>query len=124
MSGDHHLVRRVQIRSAYHFPLRSLLQNAMQRAFGQTEQRGHRAQPGRHGFLHVAAALADQAHGIRELQAAGRYQSGVFSQAVAGHVVRHEAAFRQHAKGGGGNREQRRLRVLRQLERIFRSLET
>jgi hypothetical protein len=69
------------------------LQDAVQRAFGQPQQRGHRAHARRHGFLHVPAALADQAHGIRELQAARRHQRGVFSQTVAGDVVRCEAAF-------------------------------
>ena len=39
--------------------------------------------PGGHGFLHVAAAIADQAHGVGEAQAAGGDQRRVLAQAVA-----------------------------------------
>jgi len=56
-------------------------------SFRQLEQRGHGAHAGRHGFLHIPAALADQPDGVGEPQTSGRHQRRILTEAVAGDVV-------------------------------------
>ena len=66
-------------------------------AFVEAEDGGHRARPDRHGLLHVAAAVPDQAHGVGEIQRAGRHVRGVLAQAVAGDECGRQPSLGEHA---------------------------
>ncbi len=76
---------------------------------------------GRHGFLHVVSATADQFHRRRKIERARRHQRGIFTQAVAGDEIRRDSLLLQRAIGRGGNRQDCRLRVFGLLQRFFRA---
>ena len=105
-------------------PCAACSQNALQLSLGQLEERGHGSDSRRHGLLHVAAAPADQAHGIGERQAAGGDQGRILAQTVPRDEVGRGADLPEDGERGGRDREQRGLRVFRELESVLRAFET
>ncbi len=68
--------------------------------------------------------MAHQADGVAEAEALGGDQRGVFAQAVAGHEIGDKAALAEHGPGGHGDRQQRGLLVLGELELIVGTFKT
>ena len=87
MSRDHDLFRRVQIRRTDNLALSGLGQDKVQLALRQFQQRRHRANARRHGFLHVLPPLPNEANRVGESQTAGRDERGVFPQTVTRDVI-------------------------------------
>ena len=73
--------------------------------------------------MHVFATITHGANRIREVQRARGNVRGIFTQAVAGDEGGRDAFFAQHPEGGDGNRKNRRLRDLSELQLLFRPLE-
>ena len=76
---------------------------------------------GRHGFLHVFAAIAHGAHGVGELQGPGGHVGGVLTKAVPGRKLLDHAFFLQHSCRGSAHREDGGLGNLRHLQLIVRA---
>src|SRR5262249_61215377 len=68
-------------------------------------------------------STADQTRGVAQAQSAGRDQRRIFAQAVPRDEVRPEPFFRERAKSGDGSRQNRRLRVRRELQILLRAVE-
>src|SRR5262249_35375152 len=74
-------------------------------------------------LLHQFAAATDQTRGLAQAQGACRDQRRIFAEAVAGDEVRLESFSKERAKSGDGSRQNRRLRVRRKLQILFRAVE-
>ena len=119
VSSDHDLIGGIEIGGADDFALGGFGKDCVELAIGQFEQGGHGADTGRNGLLHVLAAFADEADGVREAQTARGNERGVFAEAVAGDVIGGEAGFGEDGEGGNGDGEQRRLGIFSELELVF-----
>ena len=88
------------------------------------DQRGHPAGADRHGVLHEPAAHAHDLRGLGRRQAADADDRAVLAEGVAGHdVAPGRAAFFEHGVNRGRHGENRRLRVLGELELIVGTFE-
>ena len=67
--------------------------------------------------------MAHGAHRIGKAEGSGNDVGGVFAQGMAGDKAGGEAGLVQHARGGDGNGENRRLGDLRKPEFFLRPLE-
>jgi hypothetical protein len=94
---------------------------------GQAEDRRHRAFAGRHGRLHELPAGAHGADGVSKAEGPSSDMRGVFAQRVARGVAHGESTRSQlrleHAVGRDGNRQDRRLGMLGQLELVLGAVE-
>ena len=95
---------------------------------GEAEDGGHGSFSGGDGFLHVAAAVADDADGFGEGDGSGGDVGGVLAKGVAGGVGREdvlggEGLRRKDAVGGGGDGEDGGLGVLGEAEVFFGAFE-
>ena len=106
MPGDDHLIGGIQIGGTHDFALRSFGEHRIQLFGGQFKQRRHRADTLRHSFLHVAAALADNAKCVAEIQRTSRDQRGVFAEAVPSHVSGIADFPLENGPGGDGDSDQ------------------
>jgi hypothetical protein len=122
-AGDHDLSGRIQIGRADHFAVRRLFARPGHAGFVETENRRHCPLPHRHGLLHVAATIAHQPDGILKSQRAGGDVRGIFAQAVTGDEGRLQAAPGKQPPGGNAHRQDRRLRVLGELQPLGRAVE-
>ena len=124
VAGDDDLLGRIEVGCGDDLALRGFGQYACEFAVGEFEDRGHGADALRNCFLHVPAALFDQAHGVGKGDGSSRHQSRVLAQAVARHVLRlHPFGF-EHPERRHRYREQRRLGVFGLFQLVLRPLET
>jgi hypothetical protein len=124
VSGDHYLIRRIQVRRGHNLASRSFGQERVQLALWQLQQGRHRAHADGNRFLHVFATLAHQTDGIGKIERLSCHQRGVLTQTVPRDEIGLNVLVVEHAPSGHRNRQQRRLHVLGKLERLGRAFET
>ncbi len=127
-AADHDLAGRVVIGDIADADPARLRGDLLDAAELEAQNRGHRTRADRHRRLHRAAAHAQQARCVADVEAAGRGQGRVLAERMAGHAVAEArelaAAPRlERAERGERGRHQRRLRVLGQTQPLLGSLE-
>src|SRR6266478_2752485 len=119
--GNHRLVRRIQICRRADLAVGGALARVGYHRRRKAHNRGHGALAGRHSFLHILAALADQPHRVGKLQRAHGDQRRIFAQTVAGNKIRLYAFFSENPMHGDGASKNRGLRVGGLLEIFLRA---
>ena len=120
--GNHDLAGAVQVRRRDNLAVCRLCACLRDRVGIEAENRRHRTRADRHGLLHVASAPPDGAHRIGKRKRAGGDVGGVLAEAVARNERhgRRQPFGLEHAIRRDARRENRRLRVFRQHQRVFR----
>ena len=90
---------------------------------GEAEDSGHGSLTCGDGLLHVAAAVADGADGVGEVEGSSGDMSGVLTEGVAGGEGGEDTLVYEDAGGGYRDSEDGGLGVLGELELVFRALE-
>ena len=97
VTGNHCLIRRIQIRGRANFAFRGALADIGDHGGRKPHDRGHRTFTGGHRFLHIFAALVHHFDGIGKFQRASGNQRGIFAQAMTRDKIGSNAFFFQHA---------------------------
>src|SRR5437660_5022621 len=124
ISGDHDLLRRIDVSRLAHLASRSITANRHDVWQLHAENCGHRAHTQRHRFLHVFPALANGAHRIGKSESPSGNMRRIFSQAVSCDQVRSYSALPQNPAGRDRHRQNCRLRNLSQTQLLLGSFET
>ena len=130
LARHHDLAGRVAVRDGEDAVLRGAAGQLRQLGVVEAEDRGHGPVAARAARLHQAAALTDQSDAVGQREGARGDHRRVLAHRVAGVEarVRDRHASRVGALMGGGQvrdrrRKERRLRVLRAVQRVLRALE-
>ena len=120
--GNHHLAGRIEVRRRDDLALSRLATNLLDGIGPKAEQRRHRTEPHRHGFLHVLAALSNQPNRFGQRHRARCDESGILAQAMPRHEIRAHAIFFEHPRRCHRDGQNRGLSVGCQLQLLGGSL--
>ena len=122
VAGDDDLIGRIQIGGADNLAFGGFLQNAVEFAGGQFEQRCHSADTLRNRFLHELAAGSNETERVGKIEAAIGDESGILAQAVTRNDGGLVAEFGQNTVSGYGSGENGGLRIRGFLEFVVRTV--
>src|SRR5438309_3163450 len=123
-AGDDDLSRAIQVRGADDVALRRIVAGLRDGVGIEPQHHGHRTGAHGHRLLHVPSAAPDECQRVGEGHRAGGDVRGVFAEAVAGDERRLQSLGRQQPARRRADRQDRRLRILGEVQPILRALET
>src|SRR5438477_2985553 len=125
-AGDDDLIRRVYVGRcdrSHGFDLR-LPAHFLERLQRECQYCRHRPHSDWYRFLHVFAAFGDGSYRVAKAQGSRRYMRGVFAEAMPRNILWLHAFFRKHTLSSDGNRKNRGLSDLGELQLVFRTFKT
>ena len=124
VAGDDDLIRGIEIRGAHDFALRGLRENRIELAGGKLEERRHRAHARRNRLPACTGRACGPVGRHRQSGAIRRRPVPSTRPGCGPRRKRARSPWPQHRMRGDRHRQQRRLRVLGQLELVVGAFKT